>query len=261
MIKRGKAVALYDDDLKPKQRSAGGNAVTTLWVTNEFPVDVSGGRDALRRQQVCRRRQTGACFVLSIFRRPRTRPRLRLLTMTGCSWRWGSIRRRRATPDIPIRTEPKASTTRLCSTAKSTCSWTIKGPFEERRCPGSTKQTNHAWVNNSGSNCRIAFGFLIDAKAPPAWRQGLGNHTPLAGLSTQRPCGEHRAHYPAQSPLHRRSRLNFAAKNGPCAGSTEYLPKARYCRVSILKLDLGLSGQFYTEQREAVCLKCWSKKG
>ncbi len=41
----GKAVALYDSDLKPIQRSAGGNAVTNLWVTSEFPVDVNGAED------------------------------------------------------------------------------------------------------------------------------------------------------------------------------------------------------------------------
>jgi len=31
--------------------------------------------------------------------------------------------------------------------------------------------TNHAWVNNSGKPCRIAF-ILIDGKTPPAWKQG-----------------------------------------------------------------------------------------
>ena len=31
--------------------------------------------------------------------------------------------------------------------------------------------TNHAWVNNSGKPCRIAF-ILIDGKTPPAWQQG-----------------------------------------------------------------------------------------
>jgi hypothetical protein len=31
--------------------------------------------------------------------------------------------------------------------------------------------TNHAWVNNSGKPCRIAF-ILIDGNAPPAWKQG-----------------------------------------------------------------------------------------
>ena len=30
--------------------------------------------------------------------------------------------------------------------------------------------TNHAWVNNSGKVCRVAF-VLIDANAPAAWRR------------------------------------------------------------------------------------------
>ena len=31
--------------------------------------------------------------------------------------------------------------------------------------------TNHAWVNNSGKSCRVAF-VLIDANVPSAWEQG-----------------------------------------------------------------------------------------
>jgi hypothetical protein len=31
--------------------------------------------------------------------------------------------------------------------------------------------TNHAWVNNSGRVCRIAF-VLIDANPPAAWKLG-----------------------------------------------------------------------------------------
>jgi hypothetical protein len=42
---QGKAVALFDGPAVPKQRSPGGNAVTTLWVTGEFPVDLSGASD------------------------------------------------------------------------------------------------------------------------------------------------------------------------------------------------------------------------
>jgi hypothetical protein len=30
--------------------------------------------------------------------------------------------------------------------------------------------TNHAWVNNSGEVCRVAF-VLIDADAPTAWQR------------------------------------------------------------------------------------------
>ncbi len=38
------------------------------------------------------------------------------------------------------------------------------------------KATNHAWVNNSSANCRIAF-VLIDAHEPAAWAKAQsGNH-------------------------------------------------------------------------------------
>jgi hypothetical protein len=42
---QGKAVALFDGPTVPKQRSPGGNAVLNLWVTNEFPVELSGAAD------------------------------------------------------------------------------------------------------------------------------------------------------------------------------------------------------------------------
>ena len=41
----GKAVVLFDGSAMPRQRSAGGNAVTMLWVTSETPVELSDNRD------------------------------------------------------------------------------------------------------------------------------------------------------------------------------------------------------------------------
>jgi hypothetical protein len=46
----GKAVALFDRAALPKQRSPGGNAVTNLWVTTEFPVDLAGVDDKAETQ-------------------------------------------------------------------------------------------------------------------------------------------------------------------------------------------------------------------
>ena len=42
---QGKAVALFDGPATPRARSAGGNAVLNLWVTSEFPVDMTGAAD------------------------------------------------------------------------------------------------------------------------------------------------------------------------------------------------------------------------
>ena len=47
---RGKAAALFDGPVVPKQRSPGGNAVINLWVTSEFPVDLSGAADKAATQ-------------------------------------------------------------------------------------------------------------------------------------------------------------------------------------------------------------------
>ena len=46
----GKAAALFDGAAIPKQHSPGGNAVTNLWVTTEFPVDLVGTTDKAETQ-------------------------------------------------------------------------------------------------------------------------------------------------------------------------------------------------------------------
>ena len=43
-------MALFDGPAVPKQRSPGGNAVTMLWVTSEFPADLSGATDKAATQ-------------------------------------------------------------------------------------------------------------------------------------------------------------------------------------------------------------------
>src|SRR5580700_7470624 len=47
---QGKAVALFDSPLQAKQRSAGGNGMTLLWVTGEFPVDMASPADRAQTQ-------------------------------------------------------------------------------------------------------------------------------------------------------------------------------------------------------------------
>ena len=47
---QGKAVVLFDAALPAKQRNAGGNGMTLLWVTGESPVDVGGAADRAQTQ-------------------------------------------------------------------------------------------------------------------------------------------------------------------------------------------------------------------
>jgi Cupin domain len=42
---KGKAVVLFDGPIKAKQRAAGGNGMTLLWTTHEFPLDASASTD------------------------------------------------------------------------------------------------------------------------------------------------------------------------------------------------------------------------
>ncbi|MGA9006934.1 MAG: hypothetical protein WB495_08560, partial [Xanthobacteraceae bacterium] len=42
---KGKAVVLFDAPIKAKQRAAGGNGMTLLWTTHEFPLDAAASAD------------------------------------------------------------------------------------------------------------------------------------------------------------------------------------------------------------------------
>ena len=47
---QGKATVLFDSALQAKQRSVGGNGMTLLLVTSEFPVDAAGSSDHSQTQ-------------------------------------------------------------------------------------------------------------------------------------------------------------------------------------------------------------------
>jgi hypothetical protein len=65
----GKAVALFDTAVPAKQRSPGSNGMTLLWVTSEFPVDMTSPADRAQTQVACRRRQAARFFASSTSRR------------------------------------------------------------------------------------------------------------------------------------------------------------------------------------------------
>ena len=117
----GKAVALFDGPVVPKQRSPGGNAVINLWVTSEFPVDLSGVADKAATQVGVPPPANGTIFRIVDFPPHRRLPRLRASTTIKFSSRWELIPRRRATHGMPIPTALKASTMQLCWMVKSTC--------------------------------------------------------------------------------------------------------------------------------------------
>ncbi len=124
---QGKAVALFDGLAVPKQRSPGGNGVTNLWVTGEFPVDLSGAADKAATQVGVPPPANGTIFRIVDFPPASTStaaaPHVdhdKVLIAMGIDPATQGY------AGMPTRTEPKASTTPSSSTAKSTCSWTTQ---------------------------------------------------------------------------------------------------------------------------------------
>jgi mannose-6-phosphate isomerase-like protein (cupin superfamily) len=166
----GKAVALFDGTAVPKQRSPGGNAVTNLWVTNEFPVDLVGATDKAETRVGVPPPANGTIFRIVDFAPvsgPSSVPRVdhdKMLIAMGLDPAAQGYTR-----------HPNTHRTRSIDYAL-----VLDGEIDMLMDDSEVhlkagdvviqQGTNHAWVNNSGKNCRIAF-VLIDATLPPAWNQ------------------------------------------------------------------------------------------
>jgi mannose-6-phosphate isomerase-like protein (cupin superfamily) len=167
---QGKAVALFDGLAVPKQRSPGGNGVTNLWITGEFPVDLTGVADKAATQVGVPPPANGTIFRIVDFPPASTSaaaPHVdhnKVLTAMG----------------IDPATQGYARHPNTHRTKSIDYAIVLDGEIdmlmddtEIHMKPGDVliqQGTNHAWVNNSGKNCRIAF-VLIDAKSPAAWQQ------------------------------------------------------------------------------------------
>ncbi len=167
----GRAVALFDGPVVPKQRSPGGNAVTNLWVTSEFPVDMSEAADKAATQVGVPPPANGTIFrivdfppALATAAAPRVDHNKVLLAM-----------------GIDPATQGYARHANTHRTKSIDYAIVLDGEIDMLMDDSEIKVksgdvvvqqgTNHAWVNNSGKNCRMAF-VLVDAKRPPAWAQG-----------------------------------------------------------------------------------------
>jgi mannose-6-phosphate isomerase-like protein (cupin superfamily) len=167
----GKAVALYDGNLQPRQRSAGGNGVTNLWVTSEFPVDVGGAGDRGRTPVAVPPPPHGTVFRIVDFP-----PAANAAAVSPVDHH--SLL---AAMGIDPATQGHARHPNTHRTRTIDYAIVLDGEIDMLMDDADIhvksgdvliqQGTNHAWVNNSGKNCRIAF-VLIDAQSPPAWRQG-----------------------------------------------------------------------------------------
>jgi mannose-6-phosphate isomerase-like protein (cupin superfamily) len=165
----GKAIALFDSQVKAIHRSAGGNGMTMIWTTTEFPVDASATTDRAQGHAGVPPATNGTVFRIVDFApaAPQAAPvdHHQILVSMGI--------------DPATQGYARHANTHLTRTIDYAI--VLDGEIDMLLDDGEVhvtagdvlvqQGTNHAWVNNSGKPCRIAF-ILIDGKTPPAWKQG-----------------------------------------------------------------------------------------
>ena len=167
---QGKAVALYDAPLQAIQRSAGGNGMTLCWVTGEFPVDMASAADRAQTKVGVPPPANGTIFRIVDF----------APAPTGG---YGAVDHHQILLNMGIDPATQGYARHENTHRTRTIDYAIVLDGEIDMLLDDTEVhvkagdilvqqgTNHAWVNNSGKPCRIAF-ILIDGKTPPAWSQG-----------------------------------------------------------------------------------------
>jgi naringenin degradation protein FdeH len=165
---KGKAVVLLDAAVKAKQCSVGGNGMTLLWATQEFPLDASGSADRSEGHIGVPPVTNGTVFRIVDFAptEPHAAPvdHHQVLLSMGidpASQGYGrhANTHRTRTVDYAIVLDGEIDM--------------LLDDTEIHVKAGDVlvqQATNHAWVNNGTKPCRIAF-ILIDSATPPAWTQ------------------------------------------------------------------------------------------
>ncbi len=152
----GKAVVLFDSAApNQKLRQASGVVSTLVWVTDEMPADVSGSVDRSLREIGVLPPPNGSIFrVVDFPPEGGTRSREAVLKEMGVADAGGArhpaMHKTRST-DYAVVIEGEIDM--------------LLDDSEVHLAAGDVliqQGTNHAWVNRSGRNCRIAF-VLIDA--------------------------------------------------------------------------------------------------
>ena len=165
----GKAIVLVDGPAPNiKQRKSGGNTSTLLWVTDECPADVSAKGDRADRQIGVPPPPHGSVFRIVEFApiskdslHGDHKKTLRELGLDPASQGYARHpnTHRTSTVDYAIVLEGE-----IDMLLDDTVVHLKAGDVMVQQA------TNHAWVNNSGKPCRVAF-ILIDAKEPLAWKK------------------------------------------------------------------------------------------
>ena len=168
---QGKAVALFDGDVAPRQRSPGGNGVANLWITGEFPVDPNGTADKAQTQVGVPPPANGTIFRIVDFPPASAAASPALVDHEKILIGMG----------IDPATQGHARHRNTHRTKSIDYAIVLDGEIDMLMDDSEVhlkagdvliqQGTNHAWVNNSGRVCRIAF-VLIDANPPAASKLG-----------------------------------------------------------------------------------------
>ncbi len=166
---QGKAVALYDSPKASIQRTPGGNASTLLWVTGEAPVDMSASADRAETKVGVPPPANGTIF--------------RIVDFPPAQAGGHAVDHHKMLQDMGIDPATQGYGRHAFTHRTRSIDYALVLEGEIDMLMDDTEVhvkagdvlvqqgTNHAWVNNGTKPCRIAF-ILIDAKEPPAWKQG-----------------------------------------------------------------------------------------
>ncbi len=167
----GKAIVLMDG-AAPNQKVRDTGLVSTLmWATDETPADISGADDRAERDSGVAPPPSGSILRVVDFP-PLTADAATRLDQASIHREMGLGTERHGAPAR----HPFTHRTRSIDYA-----FVLEGEIDmllddsevHLRAGDILVQqgTNHAWVNNSKANCRVAF-VLIDAREPQAWKRG-----------------------------------------------------------------------------------------
>ena len=166
----GKAVVLMDGaSPHVRQRSAGGNVLTMLWVTDEMPVDMAAGDDRAAIDIGIMPPRGGTVFRIVDFP-PETAEMRNLDPHTMHASLGDGAPKRGLPPRHPAMHRTRSVDYAIVLAGEIDM---LLDDSEVHVKAGDVlvqQGTNHAWVNKGDKPCRIAF-ILIDGKEPPAWKQ------------------------------------------------------------------------------------------
>jgi quercetin dioxygenase-like cupin family protein len=167
----GKAVVLMDGPAPNQKVRHTGLVSTLMWATDETPADISGAGDRAERDSGVAPPPAGSILRVVDFP-PLSPEEAARLDQTSIHREMGLGTEHHG---VPAR-HPFTHRTRSIDYA-----FVLEGEIDMLLDDSDVhlktgdilvqQGTNHAWVNNSKANCRVAF-VLIDAKEPEAWRGG-----------------------------------------------------------------------------------------